>query len=661
MHSLSRREFLRASVLTTAATVAAACAVPAPTPVPPEAPPENATTVAPEPVSKYTEAPMLSDMVKAGTLPPVDERVPENPFVIEGLDGIGKFGGTWRRTHKGTGVRLNYQNGRGLLNYNHEMTLHAYLAESWSVSEDGTEYTFALRKGTRWSDGAPMTAEDYRYYFEDEILNEALTPAVPERFASVIEGERVPATFVAPDDYTVSYVFKETKGLFYAETVIVRDAPASPAHYMKPFHAEYGDEAAIDGLVASNESWDDWTQMYFDMNSYLLNVERPIFFPWVPKTERAAEFYTAERNPYFWEVDTAGNQLPYFDRTTSRSYQASDVMTMWAVNGEIDLQKMGYDSYTVFKENEEKGDYWTGLVEYPVTWCSHFNLTSKDERLRWLFNQRDFRIAMSVCVDRDEMRELLYDGFCTNQQYVPSKASPWYYEKLANAYIEYDPDQANELLDGLGLTERDAEGYRLWNDGSAERVSFVDTMYFSDTAPAIDLMLVDYYKAVGVQMVYRGVARDLSKQMCLANEKDMEVHDSGRALVPQAQITWTKHLGQNERPWCCAWSLWYADSEDPNAEEPPEGHWMWDIWAAWEELQKTVGEENQKAVFWKILDIWAEELPCVGYIGNTPLPVVVKNGLKGWRDGIPYDCCATCYEYIIDDATWYWDEPEKHA
>jgi len=607
---------------------------------------------------------VLADLVARGELPAVDERLPENPFVIEGLDGIGNYGGTWRRAHAGTSVRLSYQNLRGILNFNHEMVLHPYLAESWSVSEDGTEYTFKLRKGVRWSDGAPMTAEDFRYYYEDEILHEGLTPIVPEWLASVIEGERVPLTFSAPDDFRVAYKFPEPKGLFYVQGAIIIGAPASPAHYMKQFHADYADEAELDKMVAGNESWDDWTQMYLDMNSYLKNIDRPIFFPWVPKTEQNAGFHIAERNPYFWEVDTAGNQLPYFDRTTSRSFTGSDVAIMWAVNGELDLQAAGlsaFENYTVYKENEEKGDYWTGVVEYPVTWCALFNLTSKDARLRWLFNERDFRIAMSLCVDRDEMRELLFDGFCTNQQYVPSKASPFYYPKLANAYVEYDPDKANELLDGLGLTERDGEGYRLWNDGSGERVSFINISYFSDTAGPKEMMLTDYYRAVGIQMLYKGVDRSLSKQMILANELDMETHENGRALVPQAQITWTKHVGTQERPWCAAWTLWYVDHDDPNGEEPPDGHWIWDIWAAWEELQKTVGEENQKEVFWKILDIWAEELPCVGYFGNFPRLIPVKNGLKGWRDGIPYDCCATCYEYIIDDATWYWDDPQKHA
>ncbi|NLD42844.1 MAG: hypothetical protein GX657_05050, partial [Chloroflexi bacterium] len=95
--------------------------------------------------------------------------------------------------------------------------------------------------------------------------------------------------------------------------------------------------------------------------------------------------------------------------------------------------------------------------------------------------------------------------------------------------------------------------------------------------------------------------------------------------------------------------------------KPPEGHWIWDIWAAWEELQRTVGEENQKQVFWKILDIWARELPVVGLYGDRPLQMVVKNGFKGIREGYPYECCSTSYEYIMESATWFWDDPAKHT
>jgi peptide/nickel transport system substrate-binding protein len=290
----------------------------------------------------------------------------------------------------------------------------------------------------------------------------------------------------------------------------------------------------------------------------------------------------------------------------------------------------------------------------------HFNMTTKDPRVRELFQERDFRIATSICLNRDEMRELLYDGFGTNMQYVPwPDDNPLYYPKLANVYLEYDPDRANELLDGLGYTERDGEGYRLWKDGSGERISWT---CLGSPDDAKNLMLIDYFEGIGLQLNFRSVERALSIEMHQSNEVEMTSGEADRNLVPLAdpQI-WIKHRNINDRPWANAWTAWYLNPDNPIAEEPPADHWIWDIWGYWEELQKTAGEEAQKEIFWRILDIWAEELPSVGLFGDYPLLVVVKNGFKGIHEGYGWDCCTTVYEYVIDNATWYWDEPEKHT
>ncbi len=685
MERLSRRDFLRVSALSAAATVAAACGVtvttptPAPVATPVAAAPTAAPTVAPtqpaptQPAptaapptavpSKFKEAPMLAEQVAAGKLPPVDERLPENPFVIEGLDGVGNYGGTWRYAHQGTALRTGHL-ARGTLRINLDMLIEPYMAESWSVTEDGREYTFHLRKGLKWSDGTPMTSEDFRFFYEDEILNVELTPAPPEFLSSVRGQERIPAEFSAPDDFTVIYKFADPKGLFALQGRVIRDITATPAHYMKQFHKTYADATALAAaLKAANK--EDWTQLYIEKNDYTMNIDRPVHQPWLLMNTKSDEFVVAWRNPYFWEVDTAGQQLPYIDKWTSRTCATADVALLWALNGELDCQAdyiSAHANYTALVQSEKQGDYWVLNLEYPPVWCVLFNLTSKDKRLRALFNEKDFRVAMSLAANRDEMREMIEDGLGNNRQYCPPAASPFYYEKLAKAYLDYDPDRANALLDGLGLTERDAEGYRLWNDGSKERVSFIDLMYFSENAGPHDLMLIDYYKAVGIEMIYRGVDRQLSREMIMANEVDVEVHDFDRTLVPLADpVHWIKTGNKNERPWCSAWTLWAMDNNDPNGEKPPEGHWIWDIWAAWEELQRTVGEENQKQVFWKILDIWARELPVVGLYGDRPLQMVVKNGFKGIREGYPYECCSTSYEYIMESATWFWDDPAKHT
>ncbi|NLD74966.1 MAG: ABC transporter substrate-binding protein, partial [Chloroflexi bacterium] len=529
MQTLSRRSFLRLGALAGAASLAAACQVPAtPAPAAPPAEPAGAqaTTGAPAaPASAGGESPMLAERVAAGSLPPVEERIPENPFVITGLDGIGNYGGTLRKSFSGQadGGTIDHMAMRGMLNINHEMVLHPYLVESWEVTSDATEYTFHLRKGLRWSDGEPMTAEDFRFYYEDFILNEELTAVVGQNLSSDVEGTRVAAEFSVLDDFTIRYKFALPKSL-WPYSGIVTGILAHPAHYMKQFHKDYADADTLAAAIQEH-SMDDWTQLYIEMERYLYHPERPLHMPWIPLNSWTDEIVFYERNPYFWEVDGEGNQLPYIDTLQFRAFSNVQIAVMWAASGEIDQQTRhinAWTNYTALKEGESVGDYTVQVWERSMVLGAFFNQTCKDPRVRELFQEKDFRIAISHCVNRDEMRELLLDGFGTNKQYTPPQSSPLYYEKLANAYLEYDLDKANALIDGLGYTERDSDGYRLWKDGSGERIRWTTTGSTPDLQQD-GLLLVDYFEALGFEMNYRGMDRALSIELHDNNDIDCDV------------------------------------------------------------------------------------------------------------------------------------------
>lgn len=667
MQAISRRVFLRMSAVTGAATLAAACQLPAtqtpaalitqPTTVPQPAPP-----VAP---SKYNEAPMLAALVAKGELPPVDDRLPVNPFVIEGVDGIGNYGGTWRMQKKGeadvTGRTVVVS--RGLTDVDQNLTVKTYLAESYENSEDGRTWTFHLRSGVKWSDGAPMTSEDYRFWYEDLTLNREYTTVHPNWIASVVDGVVTPVEFSAPDDYTVSYTFPLPNGLWaWTPWIAQMNTPCAPAHFLKPFHPTYGNKAEIDALVASNPSWDTWTVMLTDKNNPNKTPERPTFEPWVNQAVWSSEVLSLVRNAYFWEVDTAGNQLPYIDYLQYRDFTQTDVAVMRAINGETDCQArhLGYDSYTVFKENEAAGDYTAQLWLRTSVTGIIFNSTTKDPRLAELFTPREFRMAISLGVNRDEMREMLLDGFGTNMQYCPPADSPYYYEKLAKAYIEYDPDRANQMLDDLGYAQRDADGYRVFKDGSGERIRFT-SIGTNENMTNFDLMLVDYFKALGMEMNYRGMDRALLQQLCQANEAEVLTKTVGRTLIPIADtVDFVRNHGVEESPIWATYQAWYIDPNDPIAVEPPQDHYCRKLWAANDELWQAVGDEAQKAAWFKIADVWAEELPMPGFYGNLPQPVIVKNGFKGLHESY-WEVAPTMYEHIFDNATWFWDQPEKHV
>ena len=671
--TLTRREFLRISTLASAATVAAACvqapmAPPAEGAAPVSAPAGEsvAQPAAPpaEPTAKFHESPMLAERVAAGTLPPVDERVPVNPCVADSLDGIGKFGGTMRKSFSGQADGGTWQilTQRGLLKINEDMALINMGAESWELSPDGRQFTFHLRGGMRWSDGQPMTAEDYRFYCDDVIKNAELNPAVPQAWSNTIDGTRVPVEFSAPDDFTVVYTFQEPKPLFHYAAYLVTSIPAAPLHYLGQFHAAYADQDALVKAVA-DAGRDDWTQLYIDKSNATLNTDLPTYYPWVVTNPWTDEYVVSERNPYYWEVDSAGNQLPYIDKVTFRVFSSLDVAVMWVANGEIDCQARHVGEfmyYTLYKESEAAGDYTTMVMNRTKCDGLHMNLTVKDQRLRKLFNERDFRLACSYMVNREEYLEFIYEGFGTPKQYTPPEGSPFYYEKLAKAYLEYDPDKANALLDGLGYTERDGEGYRVYPDGSGDRIT-INYLAINTHPIRTTEMLADYFKDIGIQLTFRVVDRSLSIEAHNANDVDGDFPGwFDYNLVPLGEPRmWVR--GWTTKPWAVAWQAWYDDPTSPIAEEPPEGHWIWTIWDLWDRIQVTASEEEQRSLFFQILDVWYDELPCPCYVGDTPYLLIVKNGLKGLREGLPYDCCHTGYENIVDSATWFWDEPDKHT
>jgi peptide/nickel transport system substrate-binding protein len=602
---------------------------------------------------------MLQEMVAAGELPPLEERLPMNPFVSESLDGIGNYGGALRRTS--TGEADTWSRGqvvsRGLTNINHELTLHAFMAESYEVSDDATEWTFHLRKGLKWSDGEPMTSEDFRFYYEDVALNRDLTPAHPAHFSSIVEGERIPAEFSAPDEYTIVFKFDQPNGLLhYKGPIVCNSSWLTPMHFLKDYHPDYADADELSQMVADAQL-NDWTELFLQKDNPNETPERPTHEPWVNKNPYADEVTIIERNPYFWEVDPEGNQLPYIDQLQYREALGPEVALMRAINGEVDCSgrhQMQFANYTVLKENESNGDYTVQVWPQTGTYISCFNMNAKNENLARLFKERDFRIAISLAPNREEMNELLWEGFGRPQQFGPSPESPMYNPNLAEAYLDYDPDRANELLDGLGyISDRDEEGYRLFEDGT--RVSFECT---GGVEPEdFHLLLIDYLKEIGLEMRYNGVERTRRNAMYEANEYEMIAGMMRRCLVPLADLTfWTKSW---DRPYAQKWVAWYTRPELPIAERPPEDHWIWELWRLDEAIQKEPDREKQIELFKQIEDLWAEELPMQGYCGGIPRCVIVKNGLMGVHPK-PWDCCVTVYEHIIDNATWYWDKPEEH-
>ncbi len=661
--SISRREFMRVSGVAAAGAVAVACGAggePAPMEEAPADTAAESSEAAPAtPASQYSEAPMLAEMVAAGDLPPVDERLPVNPMVMPVAETNGNYGGTFRRGFKGVSDRWGptKMQDRGLSWYDQNLNMQPRMAESWEINDDASEWTFHLREGMSWSDGTPFTTEAIRWWWEEDETNTTISPSIGGTWVS--GPERTPMDLEIVDDTTVTFKFPLPNPLYVYRLGRQTRNLYLPGHYLKQFHMELTDDQDKLQAQVDEAGFNSWEEYYTDRRWWYLNPDLPSIGPWISKNELSNELFLMERNPYFFGIDSDGNQLPYVDKVTHRLFETNDVFDLRIINGEIDFQArhVNIGNFTLYKESEESGDYKVFLGSASGHSAIQLNQATKNERLNEFFNIRDVRIALSVAVDRVAINELVWDGLMTPRQYSPLESSAQAYPKQANAWIQYDPDLANQLLDDAGYAEKDSDGFRLFNDGSGDTLSFIieGTAQPGTTSEDTVQEVIKYYAAVGVKAAYKGFERSLYEEHHGANEIEAAWWGGDRTVVPLVNPTiWT--CEQPDRPWAAGWAHWRnSGGTSPAGVEPPAGHWVWTIWEIWDAIKIEPDPDKQTAMFHQILDIWAEELPMIGYLGERPAPIIVKNGVRNYLSGFPLDD-TTGDEHLLHTETYFWED-----
>ena len=672
----TRRQFLTIGSAVAAASVLAACgATPTPTAVPtatkvpvpptavptavpvaptatkapvaptaaPAAPAAPTATAAPA-ATAFKEAPMLADLVKAGKLPAVAMRLPASPLVIKPVEKVGKYGGIWRTALKGgqDDAWLTRTIGYDYLvrwDLNWSTTI-MNVAESVTPNADATEYTWKLRKGMKWSDGEPFTADDIVFYFNDVLNNKELTPAVGGSWAS---GGKY-GTAVKVDETTVTWKFSSPNGL-----VIVRNATPdgqSPvqfqAKYCKQFHKAYADPAKLDAAVKEAKV-DDWVKLFqtkcsnvtgTPINARFMNTALPVISHMVLTTPSATKDpCKAARNPYYWKVDTEGNQLPYLDGILYDYMEDLNVLALKAANGEIDMMDRHIATNAnkpVFVDNMKKGDYsfFETIPSSMNNMILSLNLTCKDKQLRAIFQDINFRIGLSYALNRKEIIDVAYVGQGEPYQLCPRPTSPYYNATLAKQYTEYDVAKANAALD-KALSKKDASGMRLMPDGKP--LAF--TMEISNTGAEWAVagpMIQKYWKAVGVQMTPNVIDRALMYTHKDANEFEAMVWGGDGGLDVLLETRWY-FPSSSESQFAEAWYFWY--NKDSRGEEPPAAaKKQMDLY---DQLKGTGDTKKQDDLMKQILQISQEQFYAIG----IALPVngygIVKNNFKNVPKTMP--------------------------
>jgi len=435
------------------------------------------------------QAPMFDEL---SDLPAIADRlpVPSDLLVIQPVHEVGKYGGTWRRGFTGPGDGQNGQRVAGGDRYvfwdsENFPEVVPNLAKSWEVNDGGKEIILHLRDGLKWSDGVPFTSADAMFWFEHMYLNTDLVP-VQSAFFNVQDG----ATMEAPDDLTIRFTFPFENSLFLevlGSSVNVFGGQAiygniglggmAPAHYLQQFHPDFAEEADLDALVAE-EGFDNWVNLFKDKNTWQRNPDLPVLTPWKTVNSITTDNWVLERNPYYYGVDTEGNQLPYIDRISMTLAENLEVLNLRAIAGEFDYQArhISLANLPVLLENAEQGNYTVSLdpAQHGADGAMQVNMSyeADAEVAKWL-HTTDFRRALSLAINRNKINEIIFLGIGKPGSAVVAESSPFNpgpeYRSLWSP-TEPDFEQANQMLDALGLTEKDSEGYRLRTDNGERLV-----------------------------------------------------------------------------------------------------------------------------------------------------------------------------------------------
>ncbi len=591
----------------------------------------------------YHEAPMLAAQVAAGELPPVEERLPANPLVVEPYDRIGVYGGVWHMGMRGGTDDAIMRRGvgyQGLVRWSPDWTsVVPDVAESWDANDDASEYIFHLRAGTKWSDGVDFTADDVMFWYEDIVMNDEYTPGKP---SWMVAGGEV-GVVEKIDAYTVKFSFAVPHSLFL-QLLCTPDgiAPVQYArHWFEQFHPKYNPD--VDALVkeAGLESWVDlFHQRGASVGEGVLwqNKGLPTLLPWMvetPITPDATQVVLV-RNPYFFKVDPEGNQLPYLDKIVYGIGENVDTLVLQALNGEIDMQDRHIatnDNKAVFFDNMEAGGYhfFETIPSDMNTMIINLNLTHPDPVKREIFQNKDFRIGLSYAINRQELIDLVYVGQGEPYQAAPRPTSKYYNEQLAKQYTEYDVNLANEYLDKAGYAERDSDGFRLGPDGN--RITFtveVSAVYQAQ----VDMMevIATYWNAVGIDAQVLVEDRSIMYERKEANEHDADVWggDGGLDVVLNPRYYFPYN---GESNWAEAWQYWFNNPSDQRAEEP--------VAAAarqmelYNQLKATADQDAQDALMNEILQIAADEFWVIGISLTPPGYGIVKNDFYNVPDSFP--------------------------
>ncbi len=625
----------------------------------------TAMQAAPAAALTLVETPSLSARVAAGDLPPVMSRAPHEPLVVEDVGGRG-----WRPGRHGGAltilmgrakdVRMMVVYGYArLVGFTPDYQLAPDLLRAIEI-EDGRRFTLRLRKGHRWSDGRPFTAEDFRYYWEDVANNDKLAPLGPPRVMLAGGGRPV---FEILDESTVRYTWPKPNPDFMPALAGPRPLYIyRPAHYLKRFHIRYADKAKLRRMVKKSGRR-SWAALHNRRDNQYKNDNPalPTLQPWIVQNRPPAQRFVFARNPYYHRVDRNGRQLPYADKVVM-NIAGAQIIPGKTGSGESDLQAryLNFSDYTFLKKGEKRNGYNVRL--WRTAKGAHFalfpNLNAKDAVWRKLFRDVRFRRALSLAVNRHEVNQAVYFGLALEGNNTVLPESPLYRPEYTRKWAAFDLGRANALLDELGLTKRDSRGLRLLPDGRPMEI-VVETSGESTEQTDVLELIGDSWLAAGIKIYTRPSQREVFRNRIFAGETLMSVWSGMENALPNADIS-PRELAPTSQQQL-QWPKWgqYFETRSKVGETPalPAVRELLALYQRWRE---TPERARRRAIWRRMLEIHAENVFTIGVIAGVLQPVVANTRLRNVPEKGVYNWSPGAHFGIYrPDGFWFADSDAR--
>ncbi len=613
----------------------------------------------------FTESPVLAKRVKSGDLPALKERLPKEPYIVK--PGVlvdtkmvkmqaGKFGGTMQLPQElpnfdphiflgNIEPMLWSQNGFG---FAQGASIVGNVVAGYEANSDNTVFTFHMREGLRWSDGQPVTTDDVRFAFEDVLSNKKVTPIYPDYLQAARRTDSAPAKLKVIDEFTFSLTFDKPYGTFPAQIAIAQWRSygdiIKPRHYLEQFHEKYAAKGKLKELLkAESLPADQWFNLLNakQMTSWLdVSNEQfkghPSLTPWVMSRGRDGVF-SFERNPYYFKVDSEGNQLPYIDAIRSQVVQDKETLTSRALFGEFDYlgERASLRQISLIADKAEKGEinmHVAQMHRLPISFA--FNLTHPDKVWRKVVRDVRFRQALDLAINREEILENFYLGKFAS---IPTESSNG----------KHDVAGANRLLDEMGLTEKDGDGFRLGPDGKRFRIPFEVQDLSEDHIPMSELM-AEYWKKVGIFTTVRKLDATVAGERQEANQIKATAIWAHLNLWPSAG--WDDYLPGTY--WGPLWALWNS-TQGKDGEEPiPEVKELFELHGKF--MSAGVGSPEGKAAVDGILKSYRDNVWTFNPVERSFYPTFWTKRIKNVPSGVKEHVFGVVVNISMEQ--WYIDE-----